>query len=310
MKKAGWQLAATEISLKNTIVNAQIGEVIRLADNTVYREFPTLASKNGITIEAAGDGSTVIGGESITTGFVGSFGKNITVKNVTFSGLANGVRWACADGGSSTFEGCTFAGESTYGFHIEESNGATFIFNNCTFSGFNAFADDLVKVVFNNCTFLHNGSYGHTNIGSVAEINDCAFTDKTSISGGRLFFNGVEESYHHEFIGSAESLFAFAQSVNEGEDCWKGQKISLVADIDLENQLWTPIGQSGAVAFEGTFDGNGHTISNLNVISSVKTDDRCSSGLFGWAEAPLTAVVKNLTVNGKTVCLPPLEADD
>ena len=143
---------------------------------------PTLAGKSGVTL--VGTEGTVVGGESTSTGFGGNFGKDTTIKNITFSGATNGVRWSYAQGGTSVFENCTFAGDSTYGFHIDESNGATFIFNNCTFSGFNAFAGDLTKVVFNNCTFLNNGNYGHTNIWSVGEFNNCTFGAGTSVGPG------------------------------------------------------------------------------------------------------------------------------
>ena len=262
---------------------------------------PTLSGKEGITIIGAADGSTVVGGNT-STGFGGNFGKNTTIKNVTFSGASNGVRYSYAQGGTTIFENCTFAGDSTYGFHIDQSKGATFIFKNCTFSGFNAFAGDLEKVVFENCTFLHNGNYGHTNIWSVAEFNNCTFGDKASVSpagSGKLFFNGVEESYYHEYIGSAESLFAFAESVNVGKDSWTNQAVILVADIDLENALWTPIGQTGATEFKGIFDGNGFTIKNLNVDSSAQTGKHYSSGLFGWAESHVT--IKNVNIDGAKV---------
>lgn len=140
---------------------------------------PTLAGKDGITL--IGTEGTVIGGESAATGFGGNFGKNTTIKNVTFAGTTNAVRYSYAQGGTTVFENCTFAGDSTYGFHIDSSKGATFIFKNCTFSGFNAFAADLEKVVFEGCTFKNNGSYGHTNIWSVAEFIDCTFEAGTSV---------------------------------------------------------------------------------------------------------------------------------
>ncbi len=278
-----------------------------IKDNTtVYLQagdytLPSLANNTGVTIEGA-EGA-VIGGDNATTGFSSNFGKDTTIKNITFSGKSNGVRWSYAKGGTTTFEDCTFAGDSVYGFHIDSSNGATFIFNNCTFKGFNAFAGDLKKVVFNNCTFLSNGNYGHTNIWSVGEFNNCTWGDKTSVSpgsgGGDLYFNGVKESYHHEFIGSAESLFDFAKSVNEGKDSWKGQKVILVDDIDLNNAVWAPIGQTGATEFKGIFDGQNHTIKNLNIDSSAQTGEHYSSGLFGWAESGVT--IQNVIVNGAKV---------
>ena len=155
----------------------------------------SLSGKEGVVL--IGEEGTVVSGGS--TGFGSNFGKNTTIKNVTFSGSTNGVRWSYAQGGESTFENCTFAGGSTYGFHIDESKGATFTFNNCVFSGFNAFAGDLVSITFNNCTFEHNGSYGHTNIWSVAHFNNCTWEAGTSVSGGTLYFNGVEENWKHSF---------------------------------------------------------------------------------------------------------------
>ena len=276
------------------------GATIQLAAG-VYT-LPSLANYEGITI--IGQEGTVIGGETATTGFGGNFGKNTTIKNVTFSGSTNGVRYSYAEGGKSVFENCTFAGGSTYGFHIDESKGAEFEFNNCTFSGFNAFAGDLTSITFNNCTFKNNGNYGHTNIWSVAYFNNCTWEDKTSVSTkDKLYFDGVEENYHHEFIGSAESLFAFAATVNSTEkpDSWKGQSVILVDNIDLNNQPWSPIGAcNGATYFQGTFDGNGKTIYNLNVDKSTDTDGHSSAGLFGWIDAA-GATIKNVTVSNATV---------
>ncbi len=296
-------MATSSKGLKEVLKN---NATIYVADGE--HELPTLADYEGVTL--IGAEGAVIGGKSETTGFASNFGKDTTIKNFEFSGSSNGVRWSYAKGGTTTFEDCTFAGDSTYGFHIDESKGATFIFNNCTFVGFNAFAGDLEKVIFNNCTFLNNGYYGHTNIWSVAEFNDCTWGDKTSVSqgkdsGAKLYFDGVEESYHHEFIGSTESLFDFAKSVNEGGDSWNGQKVLLVDDIDLENKAWTPIGAldasdgNGNYSFNGTFDGNGHTIKNLYIGDEYANKN--GVGLFASNAVYDDIVIKNLTVDGATV---------
>ena len=151
----------------------------------------SLSGKTGITIIGTED--TVIGGEGATTGFGGNFGKDTVIKNVTFSGSSNGVRWSYAQGGDTVFENCVFAGDSVYGFHIDESKGANFTFNNCTFSGFNAFAGDLASVTFNGCTFLHNGNYGHTNIWSVGYFNNCTFGENVTYGGsGTIYVDGVQ----------------------------------------------------------------------------------------------------------------------
>ncbi len=182
--------AANSADLKNAINGG--AKLVELGAGEFT--LPTLANTEGVTIIGTED--TVIGGDSASTGFGGNFGKSTTIKNVTFAGSSNGVRYSYAKGGNTVFENCTFAGDSTYGFHIDESNGATFTFNNCTFSGFNAFASDLVKVTFNNCTFLNNGNYGHTNIWSVGEFNNCTFGAGATYGtrgSGVIYVDGVQQ---------------------------------------------------------------------------------------------------------------------
>lgn len=70
---------------------------------------------------------------------------------------------------------------------------------------------------------------------------------------------------------------------------FKGKTIKLTADIDLNNQVWTPIGNGNSVfAFSGTFNGDGYTISGLNV------PDTNAPGLFGY----IFGTVQNLIVKG------------
>ena len=62
-------------------------------------------------------------------------------------------------------------------------------------------------------------------------------------------------------------LAAFAASVNAG-NTYKGITVALADDMDLGGAYWTPIGLNGdtaATLFQGTFDGQGHTISNMVV---------------------------------------------
>ena len=184
-------VADTNEELKTAITN---GAQIVLSDGEF--SLPSLSGKEGVTLIGTQD--TVIGGENASTGFSSNFGKNTTIKNVTFSGSSNGVRWSYAQGGTSVFENCTFAGDSTYGFHIDSSNGATFIFNNCTFIGFNAFAGDLAMVEFNNCTFLSNGSHGHTNIWNIAHFNNCTWGEGATFGpreNAIIYVDGVQQTF-------------------------------------------------------------------------------------------------------------------
>ena len=65
----------------------------------------------------------------------------------------------------------------------------------------------------------------------------------------------------------------------------------LANDIDLSGRDFTPIGNTDSGAFEGSFDGNGHTISNLDVFSGKY------AGLFGYNDG----TVKNLTLSNVSV---------
>ena len=89
-------------------------------------------------------------------------------------------------------------------------------------------------------------------------------------------------------ISTAEQLAGLAKLVNGGNN-FSGKTIKLTADIDLNNQAWTPIGNGdNSFAFFGTFDGDGYTISGLNV------PDANAPGLFGC----IFGTVQNLIVKG------------
>ena len=89
-------------------------------------------------------------------------------------------------------------------------------------------------------------------------------------------------------ISTAEQLAGLAKLVNGGNN-FSGKTIKLTADIDLNNQAWTPIGNGdNSFAFSGTFDGDGYTISGLNV------PDTNAPGLFGY----IFGTVQNLIVKG------------
>ena len=56
-------------------------------------------------------------------------------------------------------------------------------------------------------------------------------------------------------------------------------------------------------AFNGVFDGQNHTISNLNVDSSSQTGKNYSSGLFGWVESHTAGHghLKNVKISGANI---------
>ena len=99
-------------------------------------------------------------------------------------------------------------------------------------------------------------------------------------------------------ISTEGELIGLASLVNEQQvDRWKPTRIEnfedvtfvLTDDIELTSK-WAPIGTGGASYFAGIFDGNGHTISGLDVSLNSGT-----AGFFGY----LVGTVKDLTVKGK-----------
>lgn len=105
-------------------------------------------------------------------------------------------------------------------------------------------------------------------------------------------------------ISNGAELAYLAQQVNAGES-YSDKYFTLTNDIRLNEQdvptggnEWTPIGDSSNT-FQGTFDGNGHTISGLyiNITGSYSSakKGRLYQGLFGCVE---DGTVQNLIVTG------------
>lgn len=133
---------------------------------------------------------------------------------------------------------------------------------------------------------------------------------KLSVIGGRYAKDPtqyVPEGYFSDFINSyyvvaandnrtmeiwdADDLKEFADVVNGGKP---DQNAVLMDDIDLSSiGNWTPIGNR-AIRYKGTFDGNGHSISNLNInISEMYV------GLFGWLGEG--GVIRNVHITSGTI---------
>ena len=89
-------------------------------------------------------------------------------------------------------------------------------------------------------------------------------------------------------ISSAAELALFAKKVNAGTA--ETQNAVLTQDIDLNNQEWTPIGNSDAHPYNGTFDGANHSVQNLSI-----TKGAMYVGLFGYM---VSGEIKNVTVDG------------
>ena len=112
----------------------------------------------------------------------------------------------------------------------------------------------------------------------------------TDFAGGT---GTAEEPYQ---IATGAQLAYLASTVNNGE-AYEGKYFVLTANIDLNGINWTPIANSFSDAllggsdyciFAGSFDGCGHTISNVSIGSESTPAKSDVFGLFGATEGKIS----------------------
>ena len=188
--------------------------------------------------------------------------------------------------GNSTYTDCTFTG--TRGIKLCDDYAGevgTVVIDRCTFNGISekpgVVIDDHdtqdMKITIKNSTFI-NCKAGDQGL-YVYETDNTMPTVE----------NNIVESYTELVeIASKEQLAAFAKRVNSG-DGMSGVLVKLTNDIDLAGMEWTPIGQTGdsygaTNYFQGIFDGQGHTISNMT-ITQTNAGKHYAAGFFGFIDA-------------------------
>lgn len=135
-------------------------------------------------------------------------------------------------------------------------------------------------------------------------------TETRSQVGWGSYFNVIRsleqwDVDHCISIYTVADLETFRDKVNDGTT-YNNYVVKLEADLDLSGISWTPIGRvytDGSEKyydFYGTFDGQGHTISNLSVgtDASYTDSDGHNNGLFGGIR---NATVKNLIMENATI---------
>lgn len=131
--------------------------------------------------------------------------------------------------------------------------------------------------------------YTNSNIGFDGhEFNENGFCIRCGVYEPAVY----NESTDYYEINNAGQLFWFGSLVN-GDNTYanftkqnQSAKGLLTTDIDLENRQWQPIKN-----FKGSFDGQNHTISNLNISQSKAIS---TVGLFGSS----SGIITNFTVKG------------
>ncbi len=135
------------------------------------------------------------------------------------------------------------------------------------------------------------------NVGTDSTV---ASTDSVTVENYSVVPKGtgtVEDPY---LISNLEELKYFRDDVNAG-NTYNGKHVKLTASIDLASEAdWTPIG-NGTNKFQGFFDGNGQTISNLTITSAPQY-----TGFFGYINDSamtntVTPCVQNLTITNANI---------
>lgn len=130
------------------------------------------------------------------------------------------------------------------------------------------------------------------------------------VSSDTSWYIEGQTEYH---ISNAAQLKGLADLVNNESLTFDGCTVYLDGDIDLNSQPWTPIGYRNiatqSVTFNGDFNAQGYTISNLNITSSLlqyNSGGIFNIGFFGNSEGKITELNLNGEINigeGETLLL-------
>ena len=293
----------------NVVVNHSSGSICATSNATIKNIVFNLGQNGYHGFQHA---SNLVLDGCIINGFMTTYGST-TYKNCTFNQDIYAYNMN-AYGAEIVCENCTFNGKGKAVYVYNEGSGGNMYhisFNGCTFNEVVGDRADCKAAI------LVKRNYGGQKY--IVNINGCEANFDKYVPGdpdytGSSLWNtelvsGITNAdvkvyvddvlmYDNAFIGIANKLALknFADAVNAGKS-FSGQTVSLNADIDLTGVNWVSVGQTGHGQFGGTFDGQGYTISNLNVNNDDGTSN-CATGLFGWLAY---ATVKNVNVSTATV---------
>lgn len=93
-------------------------------------------------------------------------------------------------------------------------------------------------------------------------------------------------------IHSVRQLQEISKQVNLGDPFYSCGNYRLMEDLNFHERKWISMGYNKIIPFSGTFDGNGHAITNLYIAGGKKE----YVGFFGYLRH---AKVRNLSLEGK-----------
>lgn len=134
-----------------------------------------------------------------------------------------------------------------------------------------------------------------------APTEDDETTEAPTEGGDETQDPGDYDPETHVVISTPEDLMAFNKAVNEDFEYFDDMTVVFTADIDMTGYEWIPLDGNGL--FGVTFEGNGHTISNLKFVDHDPEQgtpaSEMGSGFVGVAPCDMT--FQNLTIDTASV---------
>lgn len=272
--------------LTDLTINASQGSYVK-ADSEYYRTYvggvAGFMGEGGVAVKNVTSNIDVYGTTSDVGGIVGIAHYNNSFENCACSGNVYLTGPGNTDHSSSSdaYEIGGIAGV----WHNQNNTNVTLA--NCSYTGTLSSYDVVTKT--NVTDFYYNGLVG--------AAYSTAGTGKLIVDGKDWTENGIvyDEAASAYGIYSVAGLKTFRDNVNNGA-AYSGMTVTLMSDIDLNNEMWTPIGRNADSSnkFQGTFDGSGKTISHLTVEAAVEYG---ATGFFG----ALNGTARNFTLDGVTI---------
>ena len=275
--------------------NSSKGGGVHLSNNTKFTLSGSAVIQNCTATNSANSGEAYGGGVSAAC-----------VKEITLADSARIVGCAAANG-----SGLYITGSQVPGYGILHANGGSVDGDvvlgdtedgpsTITGSGGTVFNG---KVTVTPGSTIESGTFNGevTNNGTITGgVFNNTVSGSGTITGGTfntpMTGSGTKNDPYQ--ISTADQLKLFRDIVNgTGDQAQnRGAYAVLTANIDLNNEPWTPIGPSESGSYTGTFDGQGHTVRNLSVTVNVQPG---RAGLFGCVK---DGTIRKLTVAGSVSC--------
>ena len=220
-----------------------------------------------------GNASFLMNGGTIENCSAGNYGGAVKIRNTSRFTMNGG-----------TISSCT-----------AQQGGGVYVDGSSTFTMNDGSIASCTAVNGGNSVFVVKPSASFTMTGGTV---DGSIALPYKVGNNTVYMDGLGTAAYPYQISTADQLKLFRDIVNGagGQTQNRGAYAVLTADIDLNNEPWTPIGPDRDSAYTGTFDGQGHTVKNLSVTVNVQPG---RAGLFGCVK---DGTIRKLTVAGSVSC--------